>query len=160
MYYHSTIKEYIEKYAGSDTDYWISGGGDLYIISRLKTLSDENWKYLKEDLINWNLNEIEILALVLSGYEYKKSDNILNKSCHLFIHIFISIDINSSFDMLDDIEFILQCDNLELEYFEKIIHRLEELKKHPSFDLFYSTNRIKEFEIKLNQKIISKLESE
>ena len=69
MFYGLTIKEHIKENMNNDSDFWSSGMGNRYIISSLLKYSLRHWRKLEEDLILWEPDEIEILAMALSDDE-------------------------------------------------------------------------------------------
>lgn len=55
------VYDYLLKNEYIDGDYWSMGGGSQEIQNQLNSYSDKDWEDLKEDIINWNENDRDVL---------------------------------------------------------------------------------------------------
>ena len=55
------VYDYLLKNEYIDSDYWSLGGGSQEIQNKLNSFSDKDWEDLKDDIINWNENDRDIL---------------------------------------------------------------------------------------------------
>jgi hypothetical protein len=153
----SEIYNYIQKYKDYDSDFWSSGHGNLEILSMLLKFTDNSWELLKNEIAEWNSNEIEILADALCDDEswyYQESIEInLPQRSYLFAYIFSSIETNVAFNLLDDFEFIFKGKPKEKFLVEMIKMQFENIKRHPSINLFYPKDRISTIEKEIIEKL-------
>jgi DNA-binding ferritin-like protein (Dps family) len=153
----SELYNYIQKYKEYDSDFWSSGHGNVEILSMLLKFTDNSWELLKNEIAEWNSNEIEILADALCDDEswyYRESIEInLNQRSYLFAYIFATIETNVAFDLLDDFEFIFKGKPKEKKLLEFIKIQIENIKVHPSIHLFYPKDRISKIENEIIERI-------
>ncbi|MCF6142482.1 hypothetical protein L1S34_14395 [Flavobacterium sp. K77] len=55
------VYDYLLKNEYEDSDYWSLGGGSQEIQNKLNSFSDKDWEDLKQDVINWNEDDIDVL---------------------------------------------------------------------------------------------------
>jgi len=155
----SELYNYIQKYKEYDSDFWSSGHGNIEILSMLLKFTDNSWELLKNEIAEWDSNEIEILADALCDDEswyYQESIEInLPQRSDLFAYIFATIETNLAFDLLEDFEFIFKGKPKEKDLLEKIKTQIENIKNHPSVNLFYPKDRI----ITIEKEIIEKIKA-
>ena len=116
MFHGLTIREYIKEHIDSDTEYWQFGGAD-YILSYLLKYSDRDWDWLSKDILNWQEEEVEILAISLAHKQpfLQDTDRILRQRFNLFSQIFVNIEAVQAYDLLDELLEFLCADIPELE---------------------------------------------
>lgn len=64
------LYNHLLKYQYWDSDYWTLGGGNQELLTRLTGYNEIDWEDLNKDIINWSLNDKDILIEALSD-EYE-----------------------------------------------------------------------------------------
>jgi hypothetical protein len=153
----SNVSEYIQKYKNYDSDYWTSALGNSEILLMLLKYTTSSWENLRDEIPNWDLDDVEILANALSDDENwcYESDitKILSQRSFLFTHIFLTTDINLAFDLFDRIEFVFKGEQKDSRILEKVSQRIDKIKIHPSISTFFTKDRIDAIEKVLSEKI-------
>ena len=153
----SELYNYIQTYENYDSDYWTSGNGNNEILFILKKYTLNSWQNLKEEIENWNSDELEILAGALSDEEswiYTEDiREILAQRSSLFAYIFIKLDTVYAIDLLDRFEFIFKGNEKSNSELSKVKAQFENIKNHQSVKMFHSTERVSFLEKILDEHI-------
>lgn len=133
MFHGLTIKEYIIEHINEDTEFWSLEIGAYYILDCLLYFSDKDWAWISKEVLNWEQDEIEILAIVLASYDPlpSEADKILKQRFTLFSQIFESMEAGLAYNLLDDLEIFLGLDvsNLEIESLRNIQIQFDKIKE-------------------------------
>lgn len=134
MLHGLTVKEYIHTYHNRDTCYWYDSSlGSEYILSCLFKYSDKDWTSLKEDIGSWQVDKLEILAIVLSCH-YHRGGHFLRQKFELFAHIFCTIEKSIAYDLQDELYHLLydsmyvEIPGLTIETLQKIQNTFDQIK--------------------------------
>ena len=156
------IYEIILKGEFSDTDYWYSVGGDN-VNSKLSKFSTEDWDKLKEDLINWQSNQIEILGIILTSsedyFEINDIKTFQSYKSQCYTYILNICDDNLFSDLIDDLNFIKLNNYKNIQQLKLIKERLLMLENSPiiendnSTEYFYTRKRFNDFVKLLGEEI-------
>ncbi|OUL60387.1 hypothetical protein [Flavobacterium sp. AJR] len=74
------VYDYLLKNEYVDSDYWSWGGGSHEIQNKLNSFSEKDWEDLKEDIINWNEDDRDILIKsVAFGFDKMLTPYIKNE---------------------------------------------------------------------------------
>lgn len=136
------VYEIIVEDENSDTDYWSSVGGEA-VNFKLADFTNEDWSKLKEDLINWTSQQIEILCLILCTskdfFEIKDITIFQSLKSNCYTHILNICDDNSFIDLIDYLDFIQLSGDKSLAELVKIQERLLSLSNSPIIESDSST---------------------
>lgn len=144
----SEILHYIQEYKDRDSDYWTLGNGNNELLFILIKYTKNSWLELQNDLVNWNLDEKEILANALadeqSWHYIDDISSILDQRSLLFSFIFSSIDTAIAYDLLDNdkVGFIFKGNRKPLPLLIEIQKKLREVK-----NAFPSINQESKYEL-------------
>ncbi|MBB6370273.1 hypothetical protein [Chryseobacterium shigense] len=156
------IYETILKNEFYDTDYWYSVGS-TDVSFKLSLFTKEDWEKLKEDIVNWKSNQIEILSLILTSDKDRfeltdiKSFQSLKSECYSYLLIICNDDLFT--DLIDSIDFIKFNNNKDSEILNEIKFRLLKLKDSPliqnnnSNHFLYTQTRFENFMQLVNDEI-------
>ena len=148
------IYEMILKDEFTDTDHWYGNGGSD-VNYRLSKFTHNDWQHLKEDLINWKDNQLEILSLILTTsddyftIEDIKAFKSYKSECFLFILTICNDD--QFIDLISEIHFIKLHENRNLEQLQTVYSRLASLEHAPvvenekSNEYYYTRKSYNEF---------------
>ncbi len=155
MFHGLTIREYILKNQNHDTAFWAYGTGADYILSYLLKYSDKDWSWLNKEILKWQQEELEILAISLAYNEQfpQEADRILVQRFNLFSIIFENIEAAEAYNLLDELLEFLNIKELVIE--KSSLLRIQKqfdtikapLKEKPYFQWF------SEIQSKINSRI-------
>lgn len=155
MFHGLTIREYINENINQDTDYWYLNIGSHYILTYLLKYSDKDWIRLKEDILRWEEEEIEILAISLAYKDQfpAEANQILRQRFELFSHIFYNVSTALAYELLDE---LLEFLNLEVLEFDRCsLHRIQ--NQFNSISVLYKNEHQSQWFSKIQDKINSKI---
>ncbi|SHG07008.1 hypothetical protein [Chryseobacterium sp. OV279] len=156
------LYEIILKSEFYDTDYWYFAGVQD-INSRLVSFTKEDWQKLREDLIHWKSNQIEILSMVLStvknNSELSHTNTLESMKSECYAHILTVCDDDLFIDLIDNIHFLKLNANKDINVLTRIKNRLLKLKDSPviqnngSSEFFYTKKRYEDFILLIDTEI-------
>lgn len=147
------LYKYVIIHQTEDGDWWQPYGSE-HILSLLYEFSSQDWKLLKEDLIHWKMNQLEILAYALHEtfiYKFEDPKAMLDERSQLFSHIFIIADNDIKSSMVEDIEFALEGSPKPIILLIQIKENLEALEEE---NTTYRFNNLTAFRSRLYKEIM------
>jgi hypothetical protein len=148
------VYETILKDEFTDTDYWFSVGGSD-INSKLAMFSDVDWDKLKEDLIYWKSNQVEILGLILPSasdyFEIKDLSAFQSHKSRCYTYILNICGDDLFIDLLDELNFIKLNKQKDINELLGLKERLIQMKNTSiinndnSTEYFYTQSRFNDF---------------
>lgn len=123
------IKKIIEQNKDTDGDYWHHFGNGL-IYEILDTLNEEEWEFLKKDLINFKDYEHSIFARAILWYNDKDAITIVDTFEIFFMEFVLLSDLDDADCLFQDFHLVEDIQNPSIELLEQIKNKVSILRNY------------------------------
>lgn len=125
----SKIKNIILEDYKTDGDYWLHMGNNL-IYEILDTFDEQDWNYLKGDLINWRDFEHSIFSRAIRSYGTLKVIDKVDIYEIFFTEFVLQTDLDDADCQIEDIMYVQNIRNPTLELLQKIKQKIITLSNY------------------------------